>query len=121
MPPDPEVDTQELIRLGFDAEFVLGIRHAADLFEKLRVNRDAISHFLIEREGAESHVYVADGRQLQTYAVSASALLRYAHRVLEDLRLFCARHMLFAAGAMILPIPQNRTQFVVRAREHGLE
>lgn len=121
MPPDPEVDPQELIRFGFDAAFVEGIRHAADLFNKLGEQRDAIAHFLIEREGAESHVYVADGRQLHAYAVGSSALLRYAHRVLDELRLFCTQRIPFVRGGMILPLPQNRDQFVVRARDYGLE
>jgi hypothetical protein len=83
--------------------------------------RDAIAHFLIEREGEESDVYVADGRQLQAYAIGSSALLRYAHRVLEDLRLFCTQRMLFARGAMILPMQENRDQFVVRASDYRLE
>jgi hypothetical protein len=121
MPPDPEVDSQELIRLGFDAAFVQGIHRAGDLFNKLGEQRDAIAHFLIERDGAESHVYVADGRQLHAYAVGSSALLRYAHRVLEELRLFCSQRIPFARGGIILPQPQNRDQFVVRAREYGLE
>jgi hypothetical protein len=69
----------------------------------------------------KSHVYVADGRQLQAYAIGSSALLRYAHRVLEDLRLVCTQRMLFARGAMILPMQENRDQFVVRARDYGLE
>jgi hypothetical protein len=121
MPPDPDVDPQELIRLGLDAAFVQRIRHARDLFEKLRDQRDAIAHFLIEREGAESHVYVADGRQLHVYAVGSAALLRYAHRVLQELRLFCSQRIPFARGSMILPMPQNRDQFIVRARDYGLE
>lgn len=121
MPPDPDVDPQELIRLGLDAAFVEGIRHARDLFEKMRDQRDAIAHFLIERDEGESHVYVADGRQLHVYAVGSAALLRYAHRVLEELRLFCSQRIPFARGAMILPMPQNRDQFIVRARDYGLE
>jgi hypothetical protein len=121
MPPDPEVDAQELIRFGLDPLFVEGIRHAGDLFAKLGDQRDAIAPFLIEREGEESHVYVADGRQLHAYAIGSSALLRYAHRVLDDLRLFCTQRMLFARGAMILPMPENRDRFVVRARDYGLE
>jgi hypothetical protein len=121
MPPDPDVDPQELIRLGLDAAFVEGIRHARDLIEKMRDQRDAIAHFLIERDEGGSHVYVADGRQLQVYAVGSAALLRYAHRVLEELRLFCSQRIPFARGAMILPMPQNRDQFIVRARDYGLE
>jgi hypothetical protein len=62
-----------------------------------------------------------NGRQLQAYAIGSSAPLRYAHRVLEDLRLFCTQRMLFALGAMILPMQENRDQFVVRARDYGLE
>ena len=121
IPPDPEVNAEELIRMGLDPVFVDGIRHAKDLFDKLGDQRNAIAHFLIEREGEESHVYVADGRHLAAYAVGSSALLRYAHRVLEDLRLFCTRHMLFPMRGMILPLPENRDQFVVRARDYGLE
>lgn len=121
MPSDPEVDPQELIRLGLDATFVEGIRHARDLFEKMREQRNAIAHFLIERDEGESHIYVADGRQLHAYAIGAAALLRYAHRVLEELRLFCSRRIPFAGGAHILPMPQNRDQFIVRAADYGLE
>jgi hypothetical protein len=121
MPPDPEVDAEELVRIGFDRDFVAGIRRAGDLFAKLADQRDAIAHFLIERNDQESLVYVADGHELQAYAVGSSALLRYAHRVLEELRIFCTQQMLFARGGMILPMPQNRDQFVVRARDYGLE
>lgn len=121
LPPDPEVDPQELIRLGMDADFVQGIRRASDLFEKLGDQRDAIAHFLIERDGAESHVYVTDGRQLHAYAIGSAALLRCAHRVLEELRLFCSQRIPFARGSMILPMPQNRDQFIVRAKDYGLE
>jgi hypothetical protein len=121
MPGDPEVDPEELIRLGLDAAFVQGIRHARDLFEKMRDQRDAIAHFLIERDEGESHVYVADGRQLHLYSVGATVLLRYAHRVLEELRLFSTQRMLYARGGMILPMSQNRDQFIVRAADYGLE
>jgi len=122
MPPDPTIAPEELIKFGFDGDFVKGITCARDLFSRLGDQRDAIAHFLIEREGAESHVYVADGQQLRAYAVGSASLLRYAHRLLEDLRLFSSRHMLlFGKGAMILPMPQNRDQFVVRARDYGFE
>jgi methylamine utilization protein MauJ len=121
LPPDVQIDSQELIGFGFDTTFVQGVRCARDLFSKLGDQRDAIAHFLIERDGAESHVYVADGRQLHAYATGSSALLRYAHRVLEELRLFCAKHMLLSRGSMILPMPRDRDQFVVRATDYGLE
>ena len=121
MPPDPEVAPEELIRLGLDPTFVHGIRRAGDLFNKLSDQRDAIAHFLIEKDGTESHAYLADGGQLQAYAIGASALLRYAHRVLEELRLFCSQRIPFARGSMVLPMPQNRNQFVVRATDYGLE
>jgi hypothetical protein len=121
MPADPEVNAEELIALGLQPNFVEGIRHAGDLFAKLKDQRDAIAHFLTEREAQESHVYVADGQALQAYAVGSSALLRYAHRVLEDLRLFCNRQMLFPMGGRILPTPERRDQFVVRAGDYGLE
>lgn len=121
MPPDPDVDQGELIRMGFLPEFVKGIRKAGDLFAKLTDQRSAIAHFLFDTNGAESHVYLADGSQLIEYAVASAAMLRYAHRVLEDLRLFCTGRIPFFTGGTILPLPQNRDQFAVRASDHGLE
>jgi hypothetical protein len=121
LPPDPDIDTQELINIGFDQTLVAGMRKVADLFNKLGDFRDAIAHFLIERDGAESHVYLADGVHLRMYAIGASALLRYAHRVLEELRQFYVRHLSLRQGGMVLPMPENRDQFIVRAHDYGLE
>lgn len=121
MPPDPAVDRDELIRMGFAPEFVGEIRHAGELFDRLADARHAIAHFLIERDGGDSHVYVADGQQLQQYAVGSAGLLRYAHRLLEVLRLFCVQHALLGRGPAVLPVPGNREQFAVRARDHGME
>lgn len=98
-----------------------GIKKAKDLFDRLAEQRDAIAHLLIERDGQESHVYVADGSQLHAYAVGSAALLRYAHRVLEELRLFCTRNVPFFVGSAILPTLENRHQFIVQAAEYGLE
>jgi hypothetical protein len=123
MPPDPEVDRDELIRMGLREDFVAGISRAGDLFERLADARHAIAHFLIERDEGESHVYLADGRQLETYAVGSAVLLRYAHRLLENLRIFCVQQgiPLGLALSNILPLPESRGQFIARAKEYGLE
>jgi hypothetical protein len=120
LPPDPDVDQQELIKMGFSSAFAQGIRRAGDLFAKLGEQRNAIAHFLFDTNGVESHVYLADGSQLVQYAVASAAMLRYAHRVLQDLRLFCMRHILIVHGG-ILPLPQNRDQFIVRASDQGVD
>jgi hypothetical protein len=119
-PPDPPIDRDELIGIGFAPDFVNGIRHAGQLFERLADVRHAIAHFLIERE-QDSHVYLADGSQLQLYAVASAGLLRYAHKLLQDLRLFCAHHGLLMQGGFMLPQPAIRDQFVVRARDYGMD
>jgi hypothetical protein len=122
MPPDPEVDQQELIRLGFRPEFIKNVHRVGDLFARLKGMRDAIAHFLIETKQGESHVYLADGAELLAYATGSAALLRYAHRVLEELRQFCVgRIPLEGGGPAILPMPANRDQFIVRAEDFGLE
>ena len=41
-----------------------GVRAAQHLYHKILDFRDAIAHFLIEREGADIHVYLAEGAQL---------------------------------------------------------
>jgi hypothetical protein len=120
LPPDPVIDPKELVRLGFEESHARNIKCARDLFEKLREPRNAISHFLIDTDAGESHVYVADGRQLRIYAIGASALLRYAHQALEDLRIFCGAGVPGVQGGTILPLVTNRDQFFVRAEDYGL-
>lgn len=121
MPSDPEIDHDELIRMGFTPEFVKGITHAGQLFERLADARHAIAHFLIERDEGDSHVYVADGSQVQLYAIGSAGLLKYAHRLLETLRLFCIQHVPMIHGSVMLPMPENRDQFIVHASSYGLE
>jgi hypothetical protein len=49
LPPEPAIDRQELLRLGFRPEFVEQVRSPNDLFGRLTEMRDSIAHFLIER------------------------------------------------------------------------
>jgi hypothetical protein len=121
-PTDPTITKQELLDFGFDPDFITGIASAKDLFEKLRQTRDAISHFLIKTPQGESHVYLADGAQLRHYSVSGAAMLYYSHKALEELQIFCSQNEIgMMSRAPILPMVQNRQQFIVRASEHGLE
>lgn len=121
MPPDPELNRDELTAMGFAPEFVSEIGHASELFERLADARHAIAHFLIQREDGDSHVYLADGVQLEHYAIASAGMLLYVHRLLEDLRHFCVQHGLTGRGPAILPLPENRDQFGVRASEHGMD
>ena len=123
LPPDPKITTDDLVGFGFNADFAKGINCARDLFEKLRETRNAISHFLINTEEGEAGVYVADGAHLRHYSMSAAATLHYSHQALEDLRLFSGKtgiHM-WTRGSAILPLPQNRDQFPIRASDYGME
>jgi hypothetical protein len=115
MPADPEVDAAELRGLGYEAELVNGIRRARDLFERFREHRNAIAHFLFEGEQGQGHVYLADGFMIRTYSMGAVALLKYAHRTLQELRLFYTAHLerVFMRG-MVLPLPEQRDRYVVR-------
>jgi hypothetical protein len=121
-PTDPTITKQELLDFGFSPDFVTGIASAKDLFEKLRETRDAISHFLVKTRHGESHVYLADGAQLRHYSASGAAMLYYSHKALEELRIFCSQNAIgVASRGSILPLVENRQQFIVRASEHGLE
>jgi hypothetical protein len=114
MPGDPVVDVAELRTLGFDPNFLIGIRTAADLFNKLRDLRDAIAHFLIEGEQGQSHTYLASGEAVHSYSLGATILLRYAARAIDELRVFCSRHLeahMFRGS--ILPTPEIRDRFNV--------
>jgi len=115
MPADPEVDPAELRGLGYAPEIVNGIRRTRDLFERFREHRNAIAHFLIEGEQGQSHVYLADGLMIRTYSMGAVALLKYAHRTLQELRLFFTAHIeQFFMRGMVLPLPEQRDRYIVR-------
>ncbi len=122
LPPDPVVTANDLLQFGFNDDFAQDITCARDLFEKLRETRNAISHFLIDTDEGEAGVYVADGAQLRHYSMSAAAMLHYSHQALEELRLFSVKigiHF-WGGGSMILPMPQNRDQFPIRASDYGV-
>jgi hypothetical protein len=122
LPPDPPIAADDLRKLGFGPEFSAGVTCARDLFEKLREERNAISHFLIDTNEGEAGVYLADGAQLRHFSMSAAAMLHYSHQALEDLRLFSVHAGIhfWGRGGMLLPMPQNRDQFPVRASDYGL-
>jgi hypothetical protein len=122
LPADPPVDRDELMRLGFRSESLEGIRTANDLFGRLTEMRNGIAHFLFETDAGESQVYLADGSQLRIYSTAASALLLYAHRMLEVLQQYYARNLeRRLMRGMVLPGTENRDMFVVRAGDYGLE
>jgi hypothetical protein len=123
LPADPVISTEDLLKFGFDASFAKDISCARDLWTKLKETRNAISHFLIDAEEGEAGVYVSDGAQLRHYSMSAAAMLHYSHQALEDLRLFSVKTGIhfWTRGGMILPMPENRDQFPIRASDYGVE
>jgi hypothetical protein len=120
LPPEIKVTQDELRKFGLTPEFAQGIATAQDLYHKLIDMRDAIAHFLIEREGADVHVYLAEGRQLLMYSTASAALLHYAHLSLEALRMFYSENV-GSSGSNILPMLHYREKFIVRASDFGLE
>lgn len=119
MPRDPTVDIAELGNMGFTPDFCIGIRTAADLFDKLRELRNGIAHFLIEGDQGEAHIYLARGEIVHEYSLGAAVLLRYAARAISDLHAFYNAHLepRLSIGS-ILPTLEHRDRFVVR-QPHG--
>jgi hypothetical protein len=115
MPKSPEVDVQHLERMGFDAEFCAKIRRVDDLFKEMDELRNGVAHFLLEREAGNVHVNLSDGAQLQIYSISSAILLGHVAREIEVLRHFYSQHIESRiVRGMLLPMPENRDQFVVR-------
>jgi hypothetical protein len=120
LPPEVKVSEEQLVRYGLATEFVKGITTAQDLYHRLKDMRDAIAHFLIERDGADVHVYLAEGAQYHMYSIASAALLHYAHLSLEELRMFYVDNA-GPMGSQILPMLQYREKFIVRASDYGVE
>lgn len=119
LPPEVKVSEDQLVRFGMAREVAAGIVTAQDLYHKLKDMRDAVAHFLIERDGADVHVYLAEGAQYLAYSTSAACLLHYAHLSLEDLRKFYNENA-GPMGSQILPMPSYREKFIVRASDFGV-
>ncbi len=123
LPGDPPVEANELLQMGFTEEFAVGVRTAADLFNKLRPHRNAIAHFLVEGDEGQAHVYVANGEAYYEYSLGAALLLRYARQTIAGLRGFYTQHVeRRLMGGSVLPGPENRDHFIVRdpnLRERG--
>jgi hypothetical protein len=84
--------------------------------------RNGIAHFLFRNDAGEGHVYLADGSQLRIYSIAASALLLYAERMLSVLRDYYNRNLeMRLMRGMMLPMPQDRGMFIVRARDAGID
>lgn len=120
LPAEVNVSEEQLLRYGLAPEFVKGIKTSQDLYHKLRDMRDAIAHFLIERDGADVHVYLAEGAQYHMYSTASAALLHYAHLSLEALRMYYVENA-GPMGSQILPMLHYRDKFIVRASDYGLE
>jgi hypothetical protein len=120
MPSVPKVDQAFVKGLGVPAELLRNVTNAHDLYGKFTDMRNAIAHFLFKEGDQSGHVYLADGRNLEIYSAAAASLLHYGHLMLEELRLFYAKHLPML-GSQILPMPSYREKFIVRASDYGLE
>jgi hypothetical protein len=72
-------------------------------------------HFLFEADVGNNHVNCSDEAQLQFYSISSAILLGYVAREIDVLRQFYSQHIEGRiVRGMLLPMPENRDQFVVR-------
>jgi hypothetical protein len=115
LPKSPEVDVAHLERMGFAPEWCARVRRVADLFKEMKDLRNGIAHFLFEGDAGDAHVYLADGAEIQTYSICSAVLLGYVGREIDVLRQFYSQHLERRfGGGMLLPMVENRDQFVVR-------
>jgi hypothetical protein len=114
LPPDIPVDVDMLRQLGATPQFLEGIRTVNSLHGKLTDARNQIAHFLLK--GAKTAVNTSDGILFVEYALLGALLLHYANQSLVALRRFCVDHLdAIVRIGQVLPLVQNRDQFVVQA------
>jgi hypothetical protein len=100
--------------LGFDETFVSKIKKADDVVRELRTLRDAVSHFLLNKQGAEP-LDVSDGVNYRIYACGGTLLLFYAHRCVADLMIYFNQHLHghLARGSRVI-FPEDRDSYVIK-------
>lgn len=103
LPSDPKLDPDFLILCGLSPE-IKHITNVRDLFRHFSDLRDSIAHFKLDRNGRDSQVYLAEGRELARYAIVASILLNYAHENLQSLSAF---HGKYIADYQDFTLPAN--------------
>ena len=119
LPRDPEVDREELLRAGLAPDVLEGVTKIGHLFEKFRIHRNALAHFIVEgRFGEDLHINVAQGQSVHEYTVGAAVLLKYAREAVTELKRFYRSeiHEFFMRGT-VLPMIENRDQFIIRDPE----
>jgi hypothetical protein len=114
LPADPRIDPGELEGMGLPDNLAAGVKKANELFEKFRQPRNAISHFLVQGDEGEGHVFLADGQAFQHYSIGATVLLKYARQAIDDLRLHYNRHIsAHHEIGSVYPMLTHREQFIV--------
>lgn len=113
MPKDPSVDIDELEQLGMSSEFIHSIHTANDLFGKFKEHRDAVAHFLLEKN--KTHLNISSAESVLEYSTMAAILLRYAWKAINDVGSYYAKHIQFKQ--MIGSVLQNPDSdlFVIRS------
>ena len=115
LPRSPEVDVAHLERMGFAPEWCARIRRVDDLFREMDDLRNGIAHFLLEGEAGNAHIHLGRGAEFHTYSISSAVLLGHVGREIDVLRTFYSQHIeRHMARGMMLPMVENREQFIVR-------
>lgn len=117
--PEPlEVDHILLQDLGFQPKMLSDVVNVDDLHKKLRVHRNRVSHFLLDRKKDETYppLHLSDGHSYLDFSMAGSALLHYAHRTIAELSSFFHQHLESPlARGSILPLKEQRSRFRVLA------
>lgn len=111
-----KIGPEELSLFGIGDKGMENVRNLKDFYGAVADLRDAISHFVITREGEKQHIYLASGEELHRYSAAGSALLHYSHISIQALNVFYNRYLHSKCGS-VLPLVQNRDQFIIRVAD----
>jgi hypothetical protein len=115
MPRPPQIENDFLRSLGFQDEFVKGIKTPDDLIAKSTEPRNAIAHFLLSK-GDTQPLHISSGENYRFYALAGAVLLHYAHKAVSELMIYYNQHVDdFVSRGTILILPEDRDRCVIKA------
>lgn len=113
LPKDPLVDKDYLLAIGFDEDFLSGMKTIGDLWKKFTESRNRIAHYFLSNDARPLHF--SHGKTYMEYSIASGVLLYHSNLALTDLVMYFNKNLSSKlARGSILPIKEQKDDFCIR-------
>ena len=115
LPKDPLVDHKFLLSIGFDQEFLSGLKTIGDLWKKFTEARNRIAHYFLSNDNRPLHF--SDGKTYNEYSIASGVFLYHSNLALVDLAMYFNKNLSSKlARGSILPMKEQKDRFCIKIK-----